>query len=137
MGNFSRMASLIGLVAALAQPEGAAAQLFFPGNRQVEARIWVDDLRDYYRAGDRMNLRFTVTEDAYVAVVHIDTYGNLDFVYPASPWDNEFVRGRQIHTVATRGTNSRWTVSGRSGIGYLYLIASPSPLDFSYFRGRS
>ncbi|HUE96262.1 MAG TPA: DUF4384 domain-containing protein [Longimicrobiaceae bacterium] len=106
-----------------------------PAEAQVGARIWLEEEPDYFRRGDRMNVSFSVSDDAYVAVVHVDTDGNLDFVYPASPWDNEFVRGGRIHSLPTRGGSS-WTVRGRAGIGYFYLIVSPDPLDFSYFRGR-
>lgn len=114
------------------------AQGFYPGSsgsfRAPQADVWVDDESEYYRRGDRMNVRFSVSEDSYVAVVHIDSDGNLDFVYPASPWENEFVRGRQVHNLASRQSSS-WAVRGRAGIGYFYILASPTPLDFSYFRG--
>jgi hypothetical protein len=104
-------------------------------SRQVGVSIWVENHRDYYRMGDRLDVRFTVSDDAYIGIVHIDTDGNLDFVYPASPWDNEWVRGGRVHSVALRG-NSSFAVRGGAGIGYFYIVASPTPLDFSYFRGR-
>lgn len=114
-------------LAALLAPASAVAQ--------ASARIWIDSSPDYFRRGDRMNVNFSVSDDSYVAVVHIDTDGNLDFVFPASPWDNEFVRRGVVHSVRPRGTTGAWTVRGRPGIGYFYIIASPTPLDFSYFRG--
>lgn len=107
-----------------------------PGlHAQVDARVWVDNEPEYFSRGDRMEVSFAVSDDSYVAVVHVDTDGNLEFVYPQSPWDNEYVRGGQVHRVSSRG-RSNWTVRSRSGIGYFYIIASPTPLDFSYFRGR-
>lgn len=106
-----------------------------PAIGQVDARIWLENEPDYFRRGDRMDVSFVVSDDAYVAVVHVDTDGTLDFVYPASPWDNEFVRGGRILSLPARGGGS-WMVRSRPGIGYFYLIASPEPLDFSYFRGR-
>lgn len=104
---------------------------------QVAARVWVEGTPDYFRRGDRMNVSFSVSDDSYVAVVHIDTDGNLDFAFPASPWDNEFVRGGVVHSVRPRGTSGDWTIRTRPGIGYFYILASPTPLDFSYFRGRT
>lgn len=103
---------------------------------QVGARIWLENEPDYFRRGDRMDVGFSVSDDAYVAVVHVDSDGNLDFVYPESPWDNEFIRGGRMHRLSPRG-GTGWMVRGRPGIGYFYIIASPQPLDFSYFRGRS
>lgn len=108
-----------------------------PAGAQVAARIWVDAAPDYFRQGDRMNVNFSVSDDSYVAIVHIDTDGYLDFVFPASPWDNEFVRRGVTHSIRARGAAGAWTVRGRPGIGYFYIIASPTPLDFSYFRGRT
>ncbi|MEX2583342.1 MAG: DUF4384 domain-containing protein [Gemmatimonadota bacterium] len=116
-------------------PTPAQAQGFFPG-QQIGARVWIENDRDYFRRGDRLDVRFSVSDDAYVAVVHIDSDGNMDFLYPASPWDNEYVRGGRVNTLPIR-SGSGWTVRGRAGIGYVYIIASPSPLDFAYFRGRT
>jgi hypothetical protein len=122
---------------AVAQPYYPGSQQgYYSGSRVPQADIWVENESEYFRRGDRMNVRFSVSEDSYVAVVHIDSDGNMDFVYPASPWDNEYVRGRQIHNVSARQANG-WTVRGRPGIGYFYILASPTPLDFSYFRGRN
>lgn len=132
--------SLVGTVltalgANIAPPAAAPAVDPLGSTRQVASRIWVENERDYYRRGDRLNVRFSVSDDAYVAVVHIDTEGNLDFLYPASPWDNEWVRGGRVHTLPARGAGAL-TVRSRPGIGYFYLIASPMPLDFEAFRGR-
>jgi hypothetical protein len=125
---------LLGICVA-AVPLEASAQRYYSG-RQAGARIWVDNDRDFYRRGDRVDVRFTLSDDAYVAIVHVDPEGYLDFVYPASPWDNEYVRRGRVHTLPFRGGSS-WRVGDHSGIGYFYLIASRSPLEFSNFRGRS
>lgn len=100
-----------------------------------EARLWVDDEREYLRRGERLNVRFSTSHDAYVAVIHVDTDGNLDFLYPTGPWDDDFVRGGRVYSLP-RGHQSGWLVRSRPGIGYVYMIASPEPLDFRYFSGR-
>lgn len=98
------------------------------------ASIWVEGDRDYFRHGDRMQVRFTSSYDAYVAVIHIDTDGTLDFLYPTSPWDDGYVRGGRVYSVPP-GARSAWSVRSRPGIGYLYVIASEEPLDYRYFGG--
>lgn len=139
------------LLAAASLPAGAAAQQPYPwggagvrppmydarawGARPVEARVWVENERDYFRRGDRLQIRFSASHDAYVALVHIDPEGNLDFIHPATPWDDEYVRGGHVYTLPRGGAASGWPVRGSAGIGYLYLLASAEPLDFSYFRG--
>ena len=116
-------------------PATAQAQGYYP-SVGADARVWIQNDRDVFRRGDRLDVRFRVSHDAYVAVFHIDPDGYLDVVYPASPWDNEFVRGQRTQTVRMRG-NSTWTVRNSSGIGYFYIVASPGPLDFASFRGSA
>ena len=97
----------------------------------VRARVWVDNDRDYFRRGDRLQIRFSTSSDAYVAVLHIDSDGELEFLYPDDPWDDQYVRGGRVYSVP-RGYGT--AVRGRSGIGYVYVVASPVPLDYSFFR---
>jgi hypothetical protein len=99
------------------------------------ARVWLEDNRDLYRRGDRLRILFSTSEDAYVAVIHIDPDGNLDFLYPDSPLDRDFVRGGETYSLPRRGFGGE-LVRGSNGVGYLYIIASPVPLDYGYFHGR-
>ena len=99
------------------------------------ARIWVENDREYFRYGDRLRVNFSTSANSYVAVVHVDPEGYLDFVYPRSPWDDEFVRGGRVYSLDRAGWNDGLLVRGGSGIGYLYVIASPVPLDYGHFRG--
>lgn len=136
LGTLGVAAALAGSLPApaLAAPATPAAptQVAELGAR---ARIWVEDERDYFRRGERLRVRFTTSDDSYVAVVHIDTDGNLDFLYPATPYDDGFVRRGRVYSLPGGGFSSGWTLRGSPGIGYLYLIASPEPLDYSYFGG--
>lgn len=139
---------LLALLVALATlPAAAVAQQPYPwsgasrvdsrawGSRAVDARVWVENDRDSFRRGDRMQVRFSTSHDAYVALVHVDTDGNLDFLYPATPWDGEYVRGGRVYSLPRAGAAGGWPLRGRGGMGYLYLLASPEPLDFGAFRG--
>ncbi|MEX2571672.1 MAG: DUF4384 domain-containing protein [Gemmatimonadota bacterium] len=131
------LSTLLAGASAAVMPAAVAAQGYFPSDRQAGARVWIENDRDYFRNGDRLDVRFTLSDDAYVAIVHVDPVGNLDFLFPASPWDNEYVRGGRMHVLPGRGASQGWTVRGTSGIGYVYMIASRTPLDFGSFRGRS
>src|SRR5690606_3671784 len=94
---------IVGLLAA------GAVSAVTPAEAQVGARIWVDGQPDYFRRGDRMTVNFSVSDDSYVAVVHIDTEGRLDFVFPRSPLDNEYVRGGIVQRISPRGSVGSWT----------------------------
>ena len=39
---------------------------------QQGADIWLEGEPAYYRRGDRLNVRFSVPRDSYIAIVHID-----------------------------------------------------------------
>ncbi len=99
------------------------------------ARVWLEGEPSYYRSGEPLNVRYSVPWDAYVAIIHIDSDGLLDFLYPYSPWDDHWVRGGRTHRLTLRGNSAASLVRGGPGIGYLYIIASPEPLDFQDFYG--
>jgi hypothetical protein len=103
----------------------------------IRARIWVDGDRAFHRVGDRLRVRFTTSEDAHVALIHVDPDGRLDFLYPATPWESDYVRGGRFHSLPL-SSQGALTVRSRTGIGYIFMIASPLPLDYRYFtRGRN
>jgi hypothetical protein len=133
----SLLGTLLTAVGAGSGTPVAVASLEGPASRPVAARIWVENEPAIFRRGDRMDVRFSVSDDAYVAILHIDTEGNLDFLYPTSPWDSDWVRGGRIYTLPFRGTATSFRIGGGSGIGYFYILASPTPLDYFAFGGRS
>jgi hypothetical protein len=132
--------ALLGALAAPGLVAPAAAQGYYGGPSSYDAapraRIWLDNGRDSFRRGERLRILFSTSDDAYVAVIHIDPDGNLDFLYPDSPLDRDYVRGGQTYSLPRGGFSRGELVRGNGGIGYLYIIASRAPLDYGYFRGR-
>jgi hypothetical protein len=102
----------------------------------LRAAIWIEGDQDVFRRGDRVQLRFRTSQTAYVAVVHLDTDGSLELLYPTDPWDDGYVRGQRVYSLPATQWNTRWTIGSNSGIGYFYLLASPDPLDLRYFQSR-
>lgn len=127
--------ALLGVPLVAATP-AAALQLRSGYDLSARARIWVEGERDFYRRGDRLPIRFSTSEDAYVAVIHIDPDGNLEFLYPASPWDDEYVQGGRVYSATQGAYGGHLLVRGGGGIGYLYIVAAPVPLDYGSFRRR-
>lgn len=112
-----------------------AAQWGGSGRFGPEIRLWADGGHAAYRGGEWADLAFETSDDAYVAVVQLSADGELDFLYPRSPWDDGFVRGGWDIRLGSPATN-RWSVGRENGVGYVYAIASEYPLDFGAFRGR-
>ncbi|HEX2190204.1 MAG TPA: DUF4384 domain-containing protein [Longimicrobiaceae bacterium] len=116
-----------------------AAPLAAPAQAQrydLGVRVWADEDRDVFRPGERVRLQFHATRSAYVAVIHLTTDGEVEFLYPRSPWDDGYVRGGRTYSLPydAGGDLRAWTVRGSSGIGYVYAVASEEPLDFAAFQ---
>ncbi|HEV2149394.1 MAG TPA: DUF4384 domain-containing protein [Longimicrobiaceae bacterium] len=118
--------------AALPAADAPAAQAY-----DLRVRVWADDDRDLFRSGDRVRVQFHATRSAYVAVIHLTTDGEVEFLYPRSPWDDGYVRGGRNYSLPFAGGTGDWRVRGSPGIGYLYVVASEEPLDFRAFQNRS
>lgn len=104
---------------------------------RLYASIWLEADREPLRAGDRVRIRFQSSTDAHVAVIHLDTEGNLDLLFPEAPWADDRVRAGRTNSLPATGWDARWTVAEPAGIGYFYLIASREPLDYRALRHSS
>lgn len=126
-----RLTYLGAALAALALPPAAtpaAAQGY-----ATDVRVWVDDDREVLRLNERVRARVQVEDDAYVAVFHITTDGDVEVLYPSSPHDDGYLRGGRTYDVGERG--SRYVrVRDGYGIGYVFAVASPRPLDLNQVR---
>ncbi|HEX8361343.1 MAG TPA: DUF4384 domain-containing protein [Longimicrobium sp.] len=102
-------------------------------DRRLGVRVWMDDDRDVYRVGDRSRVLVRTDRDAYVAVLHIDTNGDVEVLHPRSPGDDGYLRGGRTHHLSPRGY-SHLSVRGGYGIGYVFAVASDEPLDSRVLR---
>lgn len=120
----------------LGVPAAAAADPLPAAGYDLRVELWAENDRDHFRYGDRVRLRFRTSESAYVAVLHLSPDGELEFLHPRSPWDDGYVYGRRAHAVSHGPGHRDWRVRASSGMGYVYVIASETPLDFHAFRDR-
>ncbi len=99
-----------------------------------EPRIWLDRGVDpVLEAGDRVRIYYRTDADAYVAILQIDTDGTTRMLYPRSPTENHYARGdRDYRLLFPR--SSYWNVDDRPGVGYFFVVTSPTPFDLSDFR---
>jgi hypothetical protein len=109
----------------------AAAQ---EDQRGVDVRVWTEDERDAFSSGDRTRVFVRTNAGAYVAVLHIDTSGNLEVLFPGSPYEDGFLQARRLYAVPLAGTRY-WTVRGAPGVGYVFAVASDQPLELRSIRG--
>jgi hypothetical protein len=108
---------------------GAEAQEEAPGE-VVEARLWMDRGEEpLLQRGDRVRLYYRTSEDAFVAIFHIDTDGVVQLLHPRAPDEDHFVRAARDYRLLFP-QSSYWYVDEYPGKGYFFMVASPVPFDF-------
>jgi hypothetical protein len=129
---------------ALCVPMRASAQTTRWNDRPTEN--WTDDapwVRVYIDGprgvgyGSPMLIRFQVSDNAYAAVVRVDGEGRMTILYPYSRRQRNAVRGGQLYTVNNPRLHSQVSFYANDRMsGYVFAIASYSPLDLSMFENR-
>jgi hypothetical protein len=100
----------------------------------LEARVWVDrgGEEPVLRRGENVRIYYRTSDDAFAAIFRIDTDGRVSLLYPQHPGAVDVVRGgRDYRLLPPQG--DAWRVEEDPGMGYLFIVASPEPLDFSLF----
>lgn len=120
-------AALLGAAQTGAQ-ESAAIQ-----GEALEARIWLDrGVEPVLRRGDQVRVYYRASDDAFVSIFHVDTNGFARLLHPGSPADDHAVlAGRDYRVLFPE--SPYWHVDEDEGKGYLFIVASQAPLDFSQF----
>ncbi|MGW8267833.1 MAG: DUF4384 domain-containing protein [Longimicrobiales bacterium] len=124
------------LASGLVQGRGAAGAQDVPEvpENAIEARVWLDRGQEpVLQRGDAVRLYYRTSEDAFVAIFHIDTNGTTRLVFPNSPQENHYARGGRDYRVLFPGS-TYWYVEDYPGMGYFFIVASPEPFDFTELR---
>ena len=132
--RFARLATgpVLGLMLLCATPLGAQER-FAARDAPLESRIWLDrGASPVLRRGDRVRVFYRASRDAHVSIFHIDTNGFVRLLHPGSPTDGHLARGGRDYRVLFPESRY-WQVDEDEGKGYLFMVASPVPLDFSGF----
>ena len=132
--RFRRLATgpVLGLTLLCATPMGAQEQ-FAARDEPLESRIWLDrGTSPVLRRGDLVRVFYRASRDAYVSIFHIDTNGFARLLHPGSPTDGHLALGGRDYRVLFPESRY-WQVEEDEGKGYLFMVASPAPLDFSDF----
>ncbi len=118
--------------ALLADVEIGAQLRITPRPRQddLEVYVWPDRGMDaVYYPGENINVNVEVTRDAFLILYNIDTRGRLHILFPASPWDDNFVEAGDAISFPRRWDDVDWTIDGPPGTEYIQVIASEIPIS--------
>ncbi|MGQ0647897.1 MAG: hypothetical protein ACT4P7_10020 [Gemmatimonadaceae bacterium] len=100
-------------------------------------RVWLD--QRILRYGEPVRVGFRVEEDAFVVVARVDWEGHLTVLHPSGKTrltavrggEDVYIRGSRLGRMATFAATER-----RGGSGYVFALASRSPLDLSQLSLR-
>jgi len=103
-----------------------------PAHHASTGRVMVWSDRDEpYRRGSAARVYLSVDAPAYVSVYRVDTDGRIRVLFPREPWGDNYVHDLQTLEVTQGRGNQAFIVDDYPGIGYLFAVASPDPLDFT------
>ncbi len=93
-------------------------------DRYLDADIWVNRSDNEYFIGDNIKMHYRLNQDAYVAVVSIDSRGRVNLIYPSQPGDNPWRRGGVTYTLPGADDDFDLVVDGPTGSETIQIIAS-------------
>ncbi len=112
--------ALAALTLAIAMPGAAHA-------RTLGLEVWTDRGDDaVYQAGDAMQVKARVSDDAYMLVYEIDATGQVSVLYPWRRGSN-LVEGHRTYRLPPEGSGYELAVEKSTGQGYIVAIASRRP----------
>ncbi|MEO7986005.1 MAG: DUF4384 domain-containing protein [Gemmatimonadales bacterium] len=100
-----------------------------PASAAGRVTLWTDR-DDPYPRGSGARVYLSVDEPSYISVFRVDTDGRIRVLFPREPWGDNYVEDRQTLEVTGVRDGSAFVVDDYPGIGYLFAVASPEPLDF-------
>lgn len=119
---------------------GAAGSDVRPAHRPVpeserspQLMLWTNRADDLFERGDRMTVFVRTDVDAYVTIFRINSDGRVRVLYPARPYDDNYVRGATAYAVP--GTREGYTlrVEEYPGEGFLFALVTLDPVAFGTF----
>ena len=91
--------------------------------------VWMNR-EDPYARGQSARVYFRSDDDSYVTIVRIDTDGRIRILFPIEPWEDNYARGGKTFEVLGRSRDEAFRIDDEAGVGYVFAIASPDPLDY-------
>ncbi|HSQ59840.1 MAG TPA: DUF4384 domain-containing protein [Acidobacteriota bacterium] len=118
-----------------APPAAAAATKVPAAQGRLSVDVWTNkEEGGIYRSGERMQVFFRSSHDAYVLIYNIDTEGYIHLIYPFRPGDPVRIEGGETFRVPARHDPYDLVAEGPEGVEYVVAIASPLPLqDLPWF----
>lgn len=131
-------AALVAAVSALSSfspPTASAASKVVAGRGRLTVDVWINkEEGGVFRSGEKMQVYFRASRNAYVLLYNIDTEGYVHLIYPFRPGDPVHVQGGETYRVPSRHDPYDLVAEGPEGVEYVVALASPEPFqDLPWF----
>ena len=95
------MVSVLGLIAVSAHADPQTKSLIINPTTDLEVRMWADKggSEPAYRVGEKVQLYFEVSENAFITIFDIDPNGNITKLFPNHQQSNDYVRRNRVYRV--------------------------------------
>jgi hypothetical protein len=111
-------------------PAGARVQIVPEPKDDLQIWIWPDRGEGAtYHDGEPISFYVEATRDCFLILYDIDTRGRLQILFPADPWDDNFVTAGERVRLPRPQDPFDWRVDGPPGVEYVQAIASEFPID--------
>lgn len=95
--------------------------------------VWTNRKDDTFERGDPMTVFLRTDVDAYVTLFRVNTDGQVRVLFPARPYDDNYIRGVQPHVVPGSREGYTLRVQEYPGEGFLFAIVTLDPIAFGRF----
>ena len=127
--------ALAALPATLAPPAAEAATQVPAARSRLSVDVWINkEEGGVFTSGEKMQVFFRASQDAYVLIYNIDTEGYIHLIYPFRPSDPSRVEAGATYRVPSRHDPYDLVAEGPEGMEYIVALASPFPFqDLPWF----
>lgn len=116
------MLSALAWILAITAPDSIAP-------RTGWVRAWTD--HETYQRGAAVRLFFQLDRVAYVTAIRVDVDGQMHVLFPRTPWADNAIETRRTVELNGARTDEAFAADDAAGVGYIFVIASPSPFDYT------
>jgi hypothetical protein len=116
-------------------PTASAATQVAAGRGRLSVDVWINkEEGGVFHSGEKMQVYFRASRNAYVLLYNIDTEGYIHLIYPFRPGDPVHVQGGETYRVPSRHDPYDLVAEGPEGVEYVVALASPTPFqDLPWF----
>lgn len=108
------------------------------GKKNFKIQLWPKDARQVWKAGEKFAVHFRSERDCYLNILHVDTNGKVQLLFPNQWHDDAFVRGGRDYTIPGPAMDFDWDIVPPFGVETIMAVATATktPGLFEFRPGK-